>query len=260
MGLEWDYDKWDGINEIWDEIWMGWDMGFSQSHLYEQQNNNALLETCLEYLSKIVQILIKIGNTEGFGITILLEKSNKLLAEITKYICKQFENEDGYKWNDYKNSNRKRMECYKLSDEVKAEIKKNKYLDSLQLCNYLSIQFDMNPIKLVIGLLDKEYCSKECILLIAKSTNTLTAIGFITLFLNKLKDIKEIHIDVTYKIAKGRFELYGIIGKKYGIGFVLGYLILDVIGELESTKTMILTEFLLKFKELKFESEYIFTD
>ncbi|CAB4445783.1 unnamed protein product [Rhizophagus irregularis] len=159
------------------------------------------------------------------------------------------------------------MECYKCNGRLTiwvnlitehAYVKTDLLLVDLSVCSIY--QYNEDPIKLVIGLLDKEYCSKECILLIAKSTNTLTAIGFITLFLNKLKDIKEIHIDVTYKIAKGRFELYGIIGKKYGIGFVLGYLILDVIGELESTKTMILTEFLLKFKELKFESEYIFTD
>lgn len=94
----------------------------------------------------------------------------------------------------------------------------------------------------------------------AKSTNTLTAIGFSTSFLNKLKDIKEIHIDVTYKTAKERFELYGIIGEKYGTGFALGYLILDVVGELESTKTINLTEFLSKFKELELKPEYIFTD
>ncbi|GBC40306.2 hypothetical protein GLOIN_2v1765872 [Rhizophagus irregularis DAOM 181602=DAOM 197198] len=37
LGLEWDYDKWDGINGIWDGIWVGWDMGFSQSHLYGRQ-------------------------------------------------------------------------------------------------------------------------------------------------------------------------------------------------------------------------------
>jgi hypothetical protein len=97
-------------------------------------------------------------------------------------------------------------------------------------------------------------------LLMGKSTSTLTAIAFSTPFLNKLKDVKEIHIDATYKTAKGRFELYGIIGEKYGTGFALGYLILDVVGELESTKTMILTEFLSKFKELKLEPEYIFTD
>ena len=29
MGLGWDYGKWDGINGIWDGIWVGWDMGFS---------------------------------------------------------------------------------------------------------------------------------------------------------------------------------------------------------------------------------------
>uniref|UniRef100_U9U498 Uncharacterized protein n=1 Tax=Rhizophagus irregularis (strain DAOM 181602 / DAOM 197198 / MUCL 43194) TaxID=747089 RepID=U9U498_RHIID len=40
LGLEWDYDKWDGINGIWDGIWVGWDMGFSQSHLYGRQSIN----------------------------------------------------------------------------------------------------------------------------------------------------------------------------------------------------------------------------
>ena len=93
-----------------------------------------------------------------------------------------------------------------------------------------------------------------------KATSTLTVIGFFTLLLNQLKNVKEIHLDTTYKTAKGRFKLYGIIGEKYGIGFALRYLILDVVEELESTKTTILTEFLLKFKELGLEPEYIFTD
>ncbi|GBC01685.1 hypothetical protein RclHR1_00430002 [Rhizophagus clarus] len=171
-----------------------------------------------------------------------------------------------------------------VPDEIKDEIERNKHLDPLKLCNHLSIQFDMSnitgkqiyywwslsvrsiyqyeddPIKSAIALLDKEYQSKECMLLMTKSTSTLTAIGFSTSFLNKLKNIKEIHIDATYKTAKGRFELYGIIGEKYRTGFALGYLILDVVDELESTKTMILSEFLSKFKELKLEPEYIFTD
>ena len=32
LGLEWDYDKWDGIMGYGMGYGMGWDMGFSQSH------------------------------------------------------------------------------------------------------------------------------------------------------------------------------------------------------------------------------------
>ena len=42
------------------------------------------LETCIEHLSQIVQALVETNNTEGFGITILLEKSDQPLGEITK--------------------------------------------------------------------------------------------------------------------------------------------------------------------------------
>ena len=61
----------------------------------EQNNDDTLLETRIEHLSQIVQALIETNNTEGFGITILLEKSDQSLSEITKSIREQFENGDG---------------------------------------------------------------------------------------------------------------------------------------------------------------------
>jgi len=64
-------------------------------------------------------------------------------------------------------------------------------------------------------------------LLIVKEISILIAIAFFILLLNKLKNVKEIHLDVTYKIAKGKFKLYSIIGKKFEIRFALEYLILN---------------------------------
>ena len=71
---------------------------------------------------------------------------------------------------------------------------------------------------------------------------------------------KEIHIDATYKTAKGRFELYAIVGQFQGSGFALGYLILDAHKDIELTKTTILTEFFNHIQNLGLYQEFIFTD
>jgi len=43
------------------------------------------------------------------------------------------------------------------------------------------------------------------------------------------------------KTAKGRFELYAIVGQFQGSGFALGYLILDIHQDNELTRTTVLT-------------------
>ncbi|CAG8577644.1 23257_t:CDS:1, partial [Cetraspora pellucida] len=95
------------------------------------------------------------------------------------------------------------------------------------------------------------------------NNDTLTIIAFSTLNIQNLKNIKKIHIDTTYKTTKGHFELYRIIGEYQGTGFALDYLILDIIrinGELELSKSEILTQFLLKFQILGLSPDFIFTD
>src|SRR5437764_12853044 len=87
-------------------------------------------------------------------------------------------------------------------------------------------------------------------------TDTLTAIAFLTMIAHT-PNVKEIH---TYKTAKGRFELYAIVGQFQGSGFALGYLILDAHKDIELTKTTILTEFFNHIQNLGLYPEFIFTD
>ncbi|CAG8813220.1 19081_t:CDS:2, partial [Gigaspora margarita] len=82
--------------------------------------------------------------------------------------------------------------------------------------------------KSAIMLIENKYQSKNCKLLIAKISDTLVAIAFSTLLFNKLKDIKEVHLDAIYKTAKGHFELYSLIAEKDGTGFALEYLVLNI--------------------------------
>ena len=172
--------------------------------------------------------------------------------------------------------------------EVVSEIQNNFHLDPLQLRTHLSTLFDLrditnkqiyywwsvatektyqkdkNPVRSAILLLKERFKEKGCILLMSLHTESLTAIAFSSPCLIYLKEmVKEIHVDATYKTAKGRFELYAIIGQYQGTGFALGYLILDVIegsNNLDMGKTTILTEFFSKFKNLGLSPEYVFSD
>jgi len=124
-------------------------------------------------------------------------------------------------------------------------------------------QKNKNPVDSAIILLREQFQAKGCILLMSTNTNTLTAVAFSSPCLAYLKDVSEIHVDATYKTAKGRFELYAIIGQFQGTGFALGYLILDMTqggGELNVGKTTILTEFFSKFKDLGLTPRYVFSD
>ncbi|CAG8670345.1 4798_t:CDS:2, partial [Ambispora gerdemannii] len=59
------------------------------------------------------------------------------------------------------------------------------------------------------------------------STDLVTAIGFTTPLLAGLLSLSSVHCDATYKTAKGRFELYGIISNVESAGFPVAYLILN---------------------------------
>ena len=83
-----------------------------------------------------------------------------------------------------------------------------------------------DPIQSAILLL-REYQLRECRLLMSTKTDISTAIAFSTPMLTEINNAREIHVDATYKTAKGRFELYAIVGQFQGSGFALGYLILD---------------------------------
>ncbi|CAG8667662.1 9719_t:CDS:2, partial [Ambispora gerdemannii] len=127
-----------------------------------------------------------------------------------------------------------------VSTEILEEIKENCHLDPLQLRSHLSVHFDLkditakqiyywwsksnqakyqkhkDPVQSAIILLQEIYTEKGCKLLMSTASTTLTTIAFTTPNLNVLLKVKEIHIDATYKTAKGSFELYGIIGQYQG--------------------------------------------
>jgi len=170
-----------------------------------------------------------------------------------------------------------------VSSEVVSEIRENCHLDPLQLRTHLAARFDIkdmtakqiyywwsnsvqskyqrhkDPIQSAIILLG-EYEVKKCHLLMSTKTDALTAIAFSTPMIAHAPNVKEIHIDATYKTAKGRFELYAIVGQFQGSGFALGYLILDTHKDIELTKTTILTEFFNHIQNLGLYPEFIFTD
>ena len=170
-----------------------------------------------------------------------------------------------------------------VSNEIVSEIRNNCHLDPLQLCTHLASRFDIkdvttkqiyywwsnsvqskyqrhkDPIQSAIILL-QEYQLQECRLLMSTKTDISTAIAFSTPMLTEVKDVREIHVDATYKTAKGRFELYAIVGQFQGSGFALGYLILDVHGDNELTKTAVLTEFFRHFRNIGLNPDFIFTD
>jgi hypothetical protein len=91
-------------------------------------------------------------------------------------------------------------------------------------------------------------------------TDISTAIAFSTPMLTEINNVREIHVDATYKTAKGRFELYAIVGQFQGSGFALGYLILDIHQDNELTRTTVLTEFFTHFRNLGLNPDFIFTD
>jgi hypothetical protein len=74
-----------------------------------------------------------------------------------------------------------------------------------------------------------------------------------------------IHCDATYKTARGRFELYGIIGTLEGAGFPLAYLMLDttkVHGDEDQhvTRTEALSGFFSSLRNKGLHPQYFYTD
>src|SRR6185312_6496668 len=91
---------------------------------------------------------------------------------------------------------------------------------------------------------------RECCLLMSTKTDISTAIAFSTPMLTEINNAREIHVDATYKTAKGHFELYAIVGQFQGSGFALSYLISDICQDNELTRMTVLTEFFTHFRNL----------
>ncbi|KAF0356993.1 ATP-dependent DNA helicase pif1 [Gigaspora margarita] len=137
-----------------------------------------------------------------------------------------------------------------MPPEVKQEIEKNLNLSPTDLRTHLRIRnFDLSKITYkqihywwsyytqqfykndenhIISACKffEQQQENNCNLCFHLDTDSTTAIGFTTSLL-LASHYTEIHCDATYRTAKGRFELYGIVGNVEGTGFPVAYLILD---------------------------------
>ncbi|CAG8660191.1 2192_t:CDS:1, partial [Ambispora gerdemannii] len=134
--------------------------------------------------------------------------------------------------------------------EVKHEIMQNLHMDPVQLRTHLRQMYDVSLVTAKqihywwSTFCQRFYKSDENHVVSARrflegphavdsklcfdwNTDLVTAIGFTTPLLAKLLPLSSVHCDATYKTAKGRFELYGIIGNVEGAGFPVAYLILN---------------------------------
>ncbi|CAG8729901.1 22836_t:CDS:2, partial [Cetraspora pellucida] len=143
--------------------------------------------------------------------------------------------------------------------KIKQAIIMNLYLNPIQLRTYLRNKFDTSKITMQqihywwslfsqnFYKSDKNYIisahnfllsghASGCELCFELINRQITAIGFTTPLLNAKNNqyVTEVYCDVTYKTAKGRFELYRLIGNFEGSGYLLAYLILDTTGVSES--------------------------
>ncbi|CAG8690292.1 2118_t:CDS:1, partial [Ambispora gerdemannii] len=128
-----------------------------------------------------------------------------------------------------------------MLNELREEINTHSHLTVVDLKNYLRHQrFDISKYsskriyfwKSIAGQklfqryddhvesarkLLNEYDSHDFYLCLDIKDSEITAIGFTTPLLNEIKNyginITEIYLDITYKIARGRYELYGVIAE-----------------------------------------------
>jgi len=79
-----------------------------------------------------------------------------------------------------------------------------------------------------------------------------------------LSSVSSVHCDATYKTARGRFELYGLIGTIDGAGFPLAYLMLDVKKPCDEVQNLTCTEALSGFfrsiQDKGLNPRYFYTD
>ncbi|CAG8505948.1 2429_t:CDS:2, partial [Racocetra fulgida] len=104
--------------------------------------------------------------------------------------------------------------------ENKQEIKENIHLDP----NFYKTDNDhVNSAYLLL----KSDQTAGCELCYELMTSQITAIGFITSLYSKIQPMSKIHCDATYKTAKRRFKLHGLICSFKDAVYPLAYLILD---------------------------------
>ncbi|KAF0497176.1 ATP-dependent DNA helicase pif1 [Gigaspora margarita] len=65
--------------------------------------------------------------------------------------------------------------------------------------------------------------------------------------LAKLLPVSSVHFDATYKTARGRFELYGIISNTNSVGFPLAYLLLNTTNATDNEQVGLRTKALIGF-------------
>ncbi|KAF0468863.1 ATP-dependent DNA helicase pif1 [Gigaspora margarita] len=183
--------------------------------------------------------------------------------------------------------------CIEMPNELQEKIKKHSHLTAIELKNHLRRQgFDIskyspkriyywksianqelfqrhdNHIESACKLLSEhESCGFQWCLEINDSDTI--AIGFITPLLKEIKNcnisISEIYLDVTYKTARGCYELYGVIADVEGTGFPIAYLILDTTKVIDTNtgtekRRKVLECFLESVKSHDINLDFVFTD
>ncbi|CAG8658823.1 12341_t:CDS:2, partial [Ambispora gerdemannii] len=117
-----------------------------------------------------------------------------------------------------------------IPPEVKHEIMQNLHMNPVQLRAHLRQMFDVS---LVTAKQIYYWWSTSCQRFYKSDEDHVvsvchfTVIGFTTPLLAGLLPLSSVHCDATYKMTKGCFELYGIIGNIEGAEFPVAYLILN---------------------------------
>ncbi|KAF0531203.1 ATP-dependent DNA helicase pif1 [Gigaspora margarita] len=157
--------------------------------------------------------------------------------------------------------------CIEITSELQEEIETHSHLTA-SIANQKLFQRSNDHIESACKLLSEHECDGFQPCLEIRDSDT-TGISFITPLLEEIKNhdisISEIYLDATYKTARGRYELYGIIADVEGTGFLIAYLVLDTTRAMDtSTSTgkccKILECFLETIKAHDINPEFVFTD
>ncbi|CAG8554037.1 4286_t:CDS:1, partial [Scutellospora calospora] len=183
--------------------------------------------------------------------------------------------------------------CVKMLSKILEEIRKYMYLTTIELTNHLHRQeFDISKylhkriyywksiankyqyqryddLFLSSCKLLKEYESQDFYKFLEIQDIESTSIAFTTPLLKNINDqnikVTEAYIDITYKTACGRYELYSIIVYIKGAGFLIAYIFMDTTKSVNSSTStekcsQILESFLEHIKSYNIHPLFAFTN
>ncbi|CAG8482330.1 10738_t:CDS:2, partial [Scutellospora calospora] len=176
--------------------------------------------------------------------------SDMISKDVAALIVIEIEGGDDYSWNFHRSEISK-----KFGDKVRKIIVK------------IDIDLDISVVDIYHEILHlhSDLCSEMPIKL--REEIESTAIAFTTSLLNEISNhninISEIYVDITYRTARGRYELYCIIADVDRTEFPIAYLVLDITRKIESNidkRSKILKKFFEAVKAYNINSQFVFTD